>query len=176
MKNKNHIHQALYLRNSAAYDHDFWCTCLKWYLQMYFSFFQHFDFWVVRGGEGRGVKGGKIVQNDKKFCLSCSIEPYIIWLFYGTHLWNDNIFRSFYFFKILILWYKITKNSVSLFIFQESYIIWSSFMVYMYKKIISPGIFLIFSKLWFSGSLWRLKGKKSMTQNDKKFCLCHSVY
>ena len=35
-----------------------------------------------------GAKGQKIVQNDKKICLSCSIfqEPYIIWLSYMVHM------------------------------------------------------------------------------------------
>ena len=50
-------------------------------------------FWVHRG-----VKGQKMVQNDKKFCLLHSIS-------------------------------------------QEPYIIWLSFMVQMYKMIISPGVF-----------------------------------
>ena len=52
----------------------------------------------------------------------------------------------------------------------------------MYKRIISSSIFFIFfSKIWFLGSLRGggkgggvLKGQK-MTQNDKKFCLSHSV-
>ena len=36
----------------------------------------------------RQVKGQKTNQNDKKFCLSCSIsqEPYIIWLSFMVHL------------------------------------------------------------------------------------------
>ena len=50
------------------------------------------------------------------------------------------------------------------------------------KTIISPGIFFIFfffffSKFWFSGSLGgegMVKGQK-MAQNDKQFCLSHSV-
>ena len=76
MKN-NYIHHMPYLRNSIACDHDFWCTCVKWwYLQAFCSFFKILIFWGVSG-----VKGQKIVQNDKKICLSCSIsqEPYIIW-------------------------------------------------------------------------------------------------
>ena len=35
MKNNNYIHHVPYLRNSIAYDHDFWYTCLEWwYLQV----------------------------------------------------------------------------------------------------------------------------------------------
>ena len=52
------------------------------------------------------------------------------------------------------------KNCPSHFISQEPYIIWSWFMVFMCKRIISPGIFYIFSKFWFSGSIVRKKSKK----------------
>ena len=40
-------------------------------------------FWVHRA-----IKGQKTVQNDKKFCLSCSMsqEPYIIWLWFLVHI------------------------------------------------------------------------------------------
>ena len=64
-----------------------------------------FVFWVVRG-----VKGQKIVQNDKKFCLSHSI-------------------------------------------FQEPYIMRSSFMVHKYKIIIFSGILFFLLKFWFFGLL-----------------------
>ena len=42
----------------------------------FFSFFENFDFQVVRR-----VKGQKIAQNDQKLCPSCLIsqEPYIVW-------------------------------------------------------------------------------------------------
>ena len=71
-----------------------------------------------------------MVQNDKKFCLLCSIS-------------------------------------------QEPYIIWLSFMVQMCKMIISPGVFFNFKILIFWVAMG-LKGQK-MAQNDKKFCLSHSV-
>ena len=36
----NYICHLPYLRNSIVYDHDFWCTCIKWwYLPAFFSFF-----------------------------------------------------------------------------------------------------------------------------------------
>ena len=50
----------------------------------------------------------------------------------------------------------------------------------MYKRIISPGIFHIISKFWFSGSLvgggWGVgvKGQK-MAKNDKTLCPSHSI-
>ena len=49
----------------------------------FFSFLQNFDF---LGHEW--VKVQKMVQNDKKFCLLCSIseEPYITWLSFMVHM------------------------------------------------------------------------------------------
>ena len=48
----------------------------------YFHFFKIFIFRVVNG-----VKGQNIAQNNKKFCLSCSIskEPCIIWFSFIMH-------------------------------------------------------------------------------------------
>ena len=49
----------------------FWVVLIFW-----------FDFLIL------GVTGQKIVQNDKKFWVSCSIslEPYIIWLSFMLHV------------------------------------------------------------------------------------------
>ena len=65
MKNNNYICHMPYLKNSIAYNHDFWYTCVKWrYLQsccccfFFMSFI--FIFWAVRG-----VKRQKIAQNEK---------------------------------------------------------------------------------------------------------------
>ena len=43
-----------------------------------------------RGGDGGVVKGQKIVQNDKKFCLSHYMfqELYIIWLWFMVHIYK----------------------------------------------------------------------------------------
>ena len=64
MKNNNYICHMPYLKNSIAYNHDFWYTCVKWrYLQSCcFFFFMSFIFifWAVRG-----VKRQKIAQNEK---------------------------------------------------------------------------------------------------------------
>ena len=128
MKN-NQIRYVPYLRNSIAYDHYFWYTCVKWwYLQTFFSVFQNFDFWVHRG-----LKGQKAFQNDKNFCLSCSIsqEPYIIWLSFMVQVCKMVLSPGVLFnFKILIFrvvrglkGQKITQNDKSLclphFIFQN---------------------------------------------------------
>ena len=128
------IHPAPYLRNCTSSDHNFWYTYLVhtyvkwWYLHVFFSVFQNFDFLDFHGGKrGKngpkwektlslfisqepyirlsfmvhlckmiitpgvflsffqnfdfwGVKGQKMVQNDKKLCLLCSIsqEPYVL--------------------------------------------------------------------------------------------------
>ena len=102
--------------------------------------------WVHRGAGGSGGKRAKTVQNNKKFCLLCSIsrEPYIIWLSFIVQMCKMIIspggflqFSNFYFpgckgaerAKMA----QNDKNSCLLhLIIQEPYIIWSSFMVYMY--------------------------------------------
>ena len=154
MKNDNHIRQAPYPRNTIACDHDFWYTCVKrLYLHAFFSFFQNFGFWAVSG-----VKYQKMAQYDKKFCLSRSIshEPYIIWLLLMVNLVISPsvalLISKVWFFGLLEgwedeKWPKMTKISVRrAFIPQEYYIIWYPFLVHMCKRIISPGLFLHFSK------------------------------
>ena len=113
MKNNNYICYVPFVRNSIAYDHDFWYT-LMISPDVMFSFSKFWlIFWVVRG-----VEGQKMVQNDKKFCLlhSISHEPYIIWL---------------------------------------------SFMLNMWKMIISLCLFFYFSKFWFFGLLGGKRAKSS---------------
>ena len=68
-----------HLRNSIAYDHDFWYTCIKqWYLQVFLFVFSKFWFSRLLGD----VKGQKMAQNNKNCCLMrfISEESYIIWL------------------------------------------------------------------------------------------------
>ena len=75
---------------------------------VFFHFFKVLIFWVVRGifWFVRGVKGQKMVQNDKKLCRlrSISQKQYIIWLSCMVHLCKMIISRDifFHFFKILI--------------------------------------------------------------------------
>ena len=87
-----------------------------------FIFSKFWLFGLLRGD----VKEQKMVQNEKKFCLSHSIS-------------------------------------------QESYIIWFSFMILMYKWYLLE-FFSFFSKFWFSGLL----GQK-IAQSDKKFCLSRLI-
>ena len=60
-QNKKYIGHMPYFRNSTAYDHDFWYTCVNNDLSRpFFHLFEVFFFQVVRG-----VKGQKIAQNEK---------------------------------------------------------------------------------------------------------------
>ena len=158
------ICHAPYLSNSVAYDHYFWYTCVEWwYLQLCFflSFFQNFDFQVFRRRE---VGGQKMVQNDKKFFLShfISQEAYIIGLLFMVQMCKMTypaVFFVFQNFDFPGCWWGIKKainglkwqkfyllHSIS----QEAYIIWLLFMLRLCEIIISPELFFIFSKYWFS--------------------------
>ena len=92
-----------YLRNSMAYDHDFWCKYVKWkYLQIFIFIFSKFWFFGLLW-----VTGQKMAQNDKKFCHASCLRKHI----------------------------------------------WLSFMVRIWRMIISSGIFFMFSKFLFSRCL-----------------------
>ena len=104
------------------------------------------------------------------------------------HLWytsiNDNIprrvfiFSKFWFFGLLgrskgkngPKWQKLWPLH---FMSQESYIIWSWYMIHMCKRIISSGVFYIFSKFKFLVSIveWKSKKWSKMTKN----CLSYSI-
>ena len=133
MKNKNYIRHVPYLRNSVAYDHDFWYTWVKWwYLQAFFSFFSTFWFFGLlgrrKGMGGGGVARGKRAKNDPKWQkillvavhISGAVHMIVIYVVYVS---NKNISSCFFqIFKILIFWVvrqvkgkklpKMTKNSV----------------------------------------------------------------
>ena len=126
-------------------------------------------------------KKTKIVQKDKKFCLSPSIsqETYIIWLSSVVLKCKMMIsvgFFFFHFFKILIFQVdckvkgqRMAQSDKKLFLShslsQEPYLIWLWFLVHMRKMMISPEVFFTFSKFWFFRFLGRgVKGKK-MIQN-----------
>ena len=61
-----------------------------------FCFFNILIFWVVMG-----VTGQKTVQNDEKFCPSCSVsqEPYIIWLSFMVHIYKMISSDTFFIFS-----------------------------------------------------------------------------
>ena len=70
-----------------------------------FSIFSKFWFGRLLGC----VKGQKIAQKDKTFCLLCSIsqEPYIIWLSFVVHkckMISPGIFYYYYYFFKILIW------------------------------------------------------------------------
>ena len=70
-------------------------------------FFLHFT-GVLFFGVSSGVKGQKMVQNDKKLSVVLRISDsiYHMIVIFGTHLKNDDISRCFFhFFKMLIFWF-----------------------------------------------------------------------
>ena len=152
---KNYVCCARYLRNHTSYDCHLWYTSVKWwYLQAFFSFFQNFDFQVISG-----VIRTKNSTKWQKNCVlhSISQEPCIIWLLFLVHQFKMIIpsgvffiFSKFWFFGLgqskVRKWPKMTKNCLLHLIFQEPYVIWSSLMVHMCKRIVSPGVSYSFSK------------------------------
>ena len=120
-----------------------------------FSIFSKFWF----GGLLGCVKEQKIAQNDKTFCLLCSIsqEPYIMWLSFVVHkckMISPGIFYitfSKFWFGLLWgskgeKWPKMLKKPV---LGTIHHISW--FMVHMCKRTIPPGVFCIFSNFNFWG-------------------------
>ena len=130
MKNNNYIHHVPFLKNSIAYN-----------------------------------QGKKWPKMTKKICLLQLTfqEPYIIWLLFMVHLCKMMIslglfFLFFHYFDSLGFygargkgkkWSKMRKK-VCL-----SHSVWFWFLVLMSKMIISPGVYVIFLKFWFSGLLGR---------------------
>ena len=99
-----------------------------------------------------------MVQNDKKLCPARSIsqETYITWyIIYGANVYNDDISRCFFFILKFWLsrlsrgwkgkkWPKMTKISVCRTLYFRNHISYDLHLWYtcMYKRIISPSIFL----------------------------------
>ena len=159
---KNSVCCTSYLRNHASYNCN-WCyTCVKWlYLQVVFPFYQNFSFLCCWG-----VKGQKIVQNDKKFCLPrcMSQESGIVWLSFSVHKCKTMIYPQF--FKIMIFQVvsgvkglKMTQNdkklSLSCSISQKPYI---SFVGHKCKMIPPDLFFSLFQNFDF-GCLWGKRAK-----------------
>ena len=65
------------------------------------------------------------------------------------------------------------QKGLSCFISQKMYIIWFSFIVHLYKMIISQVVFFILSKLGFFGLLGEQKGKK--LSKVRRNSVCHSI-
>ena len=105
-----------------------------------------------------GVNWGAMAKNGPKWQKVIPIALHIsIW---SEFLVYSDVICIFFYFKILIFQVvrevkgqKMTqmdkKFSLSHSVSQEPYLIWLWFLVHMYKMMISPAIFFIFSKLWF---------------------------
>ena len=112
MKNTNYIRHTPYLRNSIAYDHDFWYASVKWwYLQVFFSLFFFLLFFVIFIFQAvMGVKGQKMALDEKKVYLLhfISQETHIIWLLYMVHVCKMMISAGVFFivsnFDSLVCW------------------------------------------------------------------------
>ena len=152
-------------------------------------FFHFCEFFIFRAV--RGLKEQKMAQDDKKFSLLhfISQEPYIIWLSFIVHLCKMMISTSF-FFIFSKFWFsgllggggvkgqKIVQNEkkfcLSCSISQDSYIIWFSFMVLMFKMIRPPGVFFHIFKILIFWVVMGVKGQR-IARNGKKFCLSCSI-
>ena len=162
------IHHMIFIYDAPVYDNIskfFFCFF------HFFLFFKILIFWVVRG-----VKGQKIVQNNKFLSVALHISRTIhhLWYIHKCKMMISQVFFHFskFWFSGLLgglkrkKWSKMTKKFCLLHSISQEPYTWFSFMVHMCKLIISPGAFFIFSKFLFS----RLLGK-----NDKNsvFCALH---
>ena len=135
--------------------------------QVFFNLFKILIFWVFKG-----IKGQKMVQNDKKFSVTLHISGTIYrMIFIIVHMRK---MISPFFGSLEGKRLKISENDRKLWpsdsITQEPYIIWLSFMDHMCKMIISPGIFFQFFKFCFFGIL---RGKRA--KNSPKWQIILSV-
>ena len=95
MKSNNYICHVPYFRNSIAYDHDFWYTSVKMIISQN-VFFIFSKFWFF------GLLGVKMAKHGPKWQKVLSVALHIsgtihrVTVIYGTHLWNDNIWRCFF--------------------------------------------------------------------------------
>ena len=126
---------------------------------MFRYFFILFYFSILIFWVHRAVKRQKMVQNDKKLCLLCSIsqEPYIMWLLFMVQMCKMIISPGIFFnIKILIFYIvkglkeqkmaQMAKISVHCTLYFRNHISYGLHLWYtcMYKRIISPVIFFIF--------------------------------
>ena len=98
MKINNYICHVPYLRNSKAYNHDFWYTCVKWwYVQALFSFFWSFFFFgFLRGKRAKNCPKRKITITfltskayDHDFWYTCVKWWYIQAFFFFFYIYFD---------------------------------------------------------------------------------------
>ena len=103
------------------------------------------------------------VACDHDFLYTCDKWWYLLVFFFFVFCFLSFFFFFFIFSKLLIFWVvsgkkgqKMAQNNkkktLLCLISQEPYIIWSSFMLHMFKRIISPGVsFTFFPNFNFGG-------------------------
>ena len=136
--------------------------------QVFFSFFQNFDFLVCERATN-GPRWQKILS----VVLDVSGTIHHMIVIYCTHVWNDNtsryffIFSKFCFFRLLGAkrakkWAKMTKNFVCHVPYLRNHTSYDHWYTY------SRRIFHFFK----IGIFWvvRIVKGQNMVQNDKKFC------
>ena len=132
-------------------------------------------------------KSKKMVQNDKKFCLSHFIaqESYIIWLSFMVQMCKmiNLSWRFFQFFKIVIFQAVTVLKGQKMVQIDKKFCLshlvsQESIMMQMSKMIIYPGGFFNFSKLWFFRSSGCCKGKKwpEMTKNSVLLHISETIH
>ena len=106
MKSNNCICHVPDLRKSIAYDHDFWCTCVKWwYLRNFFFIVLKFSFsGCYRGKSAKKRPKWKIAITSITRHISGTVKHMI--MIFGTLVLNDDTLISpgifLYFFQIFI--------------------------------------------------------------------------
>ena len=125
---KNYVSHIPYLRKHTSYDCDFWNTCVKWYLQVFFSVFQNFDF---LGCIKNFLKIMHRIEKASKWSkMKKASEDAII-----LHTCTKNHNHMMY-----ALWDReYDRCSIS----QKAYIIWLWFLVHVCKMMASPDAFFI---------------------------------
>ena len=151
---KRSVCHTSYLRKHTSYDFHSWYTCIKWYLELFFSFCQNCDFLGCQENkrEKNVLKWEKILSVTLHisetirlmifiyaFMVQMIISPVFFVLFF--------ILSKFWFSRFLggrgsegqkIVYKKLCPLHL---ISKEPYIIWLSFVVHKCKLMISPGFF-----------------------------------
>ena len=122
---KKNICHAPYLRNHTSYDFYLWYTCKMILSPGVFFFSKSWFFGLL---DVSGVKGQKIVQNDKKLRMSDSLRI------------SGTVPHMIVIFDTLVKWLLSPVFLVCHTIYQELYIISSRFLARRYKIMISPGV------------------------------------
>ena len=178
---KHFVCHASYLRNHTSNDCHLWYTCTRWwFLWVFFSFFQNFDFPGF-------VRGSKMRKN----CQSGSIpqEPYVIWFSFMLHMCKmiSPVFLRF--FEMLILGVsislkvqKMAQNDKTLCLLDsisQEDMIYDHYMIAIFgTHVLNDDIsrcYFHFVKVLIFWVVGRVKGQK-MVKNDKHLQMLFSFF